>query len=594
MNKKIMPIVIVLSIFLIASCALGPFMADLLSPDESSVLNVDTTGAKAVAGTTAQSRNVSRSIDSKALEDDPVLVKFLEDGTIASVIETETGGSVPQVAFITTGDDGSIYVGFDYMWWIWTGTGSSGIQFLRIYPESTEYDVLWPPANTDDLNTVGNISLWGWWGMEQDPLVKGPDGSLYFKVEKWSSNSMENNIYRYDPDVGGDPVQVTPENATLSISTFMVDAKEHLFFQSEGWDAGTASYLRYYTGDAVGYKTVYYSSDQDAWIRGYVTNPTGDFLVINGQNIRGMNGIIKVSNLDYVLPETAPTYQLMYGDANNGNWIRLYKYYADSWVNNTELIDQKADSSFEWRDDVKTSDDVDINKIYTKIQPFFYNAPAVVIGKEDFVTGSLDIIESGRSLCSWITDYPEEFLRTYFTGDLFKDWLTDNNMTDLYFSNIGTMLWASDGSLYGLYDSGWWGMDSGGTKIVKLLNSSGNRDLAVVDLDHGDEEPSMIKIEGDYLYYRYAVLDLYGEESGLHQLARLNITSGSEIEILPTELNDSIEIVSYDVSSSNDQVYFVGAEPQTNEIINGKINITAGTWDEIDTTLKFGNIKVIE
>ena len=593
MTRKITAVIIGLSLFLTASCALGPFMADMLSPDTSSVLSVNTTGAKAVAGTESQSRSGSRAVDDRALEDNPVLVKFLENGTIASVIESETGGSVPPVAFITTGDDGSIYVGFDYMWWIWTGTGSSGIQFIRIYPESTRYDVLWPPADTDDINAVGNISVWGWWGMEQDPLVKGPDGSLYFKVEKWTSNSAENHIYKYDPSVGGDPLKVTPDNSTLSISTFMVDAEQHLFFQSEGWD-GNASYLRYYTGNQTGYRTVYYSSDQDTWIRGYTTSPNGDFLVINGQNIRGMNGIIKVSNLDYALPETAPAYQLMYGDANNGNWIRLYKYYADSWVNNTELIDQKADLSFEWRDDVKTAGVVDINKIYTKIQPFFYNEPAVISGKEVFVTGLLDGTDSGRSLRSWITDYPEDFLRTYFTGDLFKDWLSDNNMTDLYFSNIGTMLWASDGSLYGLYDSGWWGMDSGGTKIVKLLDSNGDRDLSVVDLDHGDEEPSMIKIEGDYLYYRYAVLDSYGEESGLHQLSRLNITTGHEIEILPTELNDSIEIVSYDVSSSNEQVYFVGANPQTNEIINGKIDISAGTWSKIDTTLRFGNIRVIE
>ena len=596
MKRKILKsFVILFLIFLIVSCAFGPFMADMLTP-AGAVLKVDSNGAKAVAGTGSTSRSGSRGIGSKAIEEDAALVKILEDGTITSLIDTgDYSGWTPAIAFLSTGSDGSIYAGFECPIWSYLDGASTGVQFIRIYPDSTDYDVIWPPAGTSNMDAVGNIDVWGWWGMEQDPLVKGPDGKLYFKVSEMSGTTPSDSIYCYDPEAGGSAFRVTPENAELVISTFMIDSKKHLFIQSGGWDGTSATSIRFYTGNDAGYKQVYYSSNMDAWIRGYVPSPSGDFLVINGQNVRGMNGIIKVSDLD----AAELTYELMYSESNGSNqWIQLYKHYDNNWENNTELIDMTSqmleDDSFAWRDDVKDAGgNVDISRIYQKIQPYFYDTP--VVTDEAFVTGPLTDSDGTHKLWEWIVNYPEEFLETYFTGALWKDWLAAHSMSDLYFSNIGSMLWGSDGALYGLYDSGWWyGGDAEGTKIVKLLDSSGNRALAVVSLSHGDEKPTMIKIEGDYIYYRYAVLDAAGFETGKHQLARMNYTTNAEDEILPADLADTIEIMSYDVSSDNSEAYFVGANPQTNEVINGKIDIAAGSWEKIDTTFKFGNIKVIE
>ena len=605
MNRKLFPVIAVIAVLLTASCALAPFFADAFSPSNSSVLKIDASGAKAVAGIEAQSRSGSKGIDSKALEEDPILVKFLEDGTIASVIETDGNmGWTPNIAFITTGDDGSIYVGFDSMWWIWTGNESSGVQFIRIYPNS-DYDVLWPPSTFEagEEDETGQISVWGWWGMEQDPLVKGADGKLYFKVETWGFNSTSHKIYRYDPEEAVDPVEITPEKASLFIDTFMIDNDNHLFIQSGGnYDADSSAYMRYYTEGETGYKTIYYSSDQDTWVRGYTTSPNDSFLILNGSNIRGMNGIIKVTDLD----ADSPSYEIMYSNANGGgNWIQLINYSNDSWENNTELIDRDSDlygeSAYAWRSDVKDGfGDVDKSKILLKIGPYFYETPTFKdAAAEAYFTGPLSGVDAGSSnsnpLWQRMESDPVELLKEYFNGQLFSEWLDDNNMTDLYFDNIGSMLWASDGALYGLYDSGWWsGGDAAGTKVIRLLNSSGDRDLDVISLANGDRKPSMIKIEGDYLYYRYAVLDGMDAETGLHQLSRIKITTGVESEILPLDLMNKIEIVSYDTSSDNSEVYFVGADPQTNEMINGKINVADRTWQKIDTTLRFGNIKVIE
>ena len=585
---------VLLSAVCIGSCAFVPFMADLVAPPGSTLLAVDSTGAKAVAGTESQLMSRSKGLDSKALEDNPALVKFLEDGTIASILDFgEESVYIPPVSFISMGDEGSIYVGFEnFIWGIWDGTSSIGIQFIRIYPNSSDYDILWPPESSSSSLYPGMIDVWGWWGMEQDPLVKDSDGKLYFTVNE----SEGDDIYCYDPDAGRKPVKVTPDNSTLRIGTFMIDKKKHLFFQNDSSYGDSASFLRYYTDGGTSYKNVYYSSDSDVWVRGYISSLDGNYVIINGYNIRGMNGIIKVSDLD----SETQSYELMYSDSSGGGtWINLYKHYDNNWEGNTELINMTSQSwtgsSFEWRDDVKTGGLVDIDKICAKIQPYFVEKPTI----KDAAKESLLIADDleANDLYDLIANNPEDFLRAYFTGKLFKDWLSEEGLTDLCFGNIGKMIWAKDGALYGLYDNGWWGGGaSADTKVVRLLDAAGNRALTAVPFTHAEAKPSMIKIMGDVIYYRYAILDSASQETGFHQLARLTITdqSGPDEELLPSDLQGKIEIISYDVSSDGLQLYFVGANPQTNEIINGKIDIASGDWETIDTTLKFGNIKVIE
>jgi hypothetical protein len=584
-------LIIITIALLITGCGLIPFIVGVLG--NSADISFDISGAAAIAGSSGEARSLAaKSGDSQARlldSEEAALVKIMSDGTIESALEVD-GGYVPDIAFISIGDDQSVYVCFEYYFTPGVLGNGPPIQFVRIFPDTSEYDILWPPQNGEA--PIGQIDVWNWWGFDQDPIVKGPNNKLYFKVSEWNHTQTCEHIYEYDPATRQAPIRVTPEKANLYIETFTVDAKGHIFIQSASWDDTSGSYLRYYSPGYDGYKNIYYTSDDSIWVRGYLPNATGDYLVINGYNIRGMDGIIKVN----VIGPNEVTYEPLY--TNNSDWFHLYTSYYNNWENNTEIIDQinsgsTSASDFAWRDDVKTSDVVDIDKILAKIQPYFYDTPTVKTGMESYVTGPLDIVDSGKALWNWIYYCAEEFFDTYFDGQLMKDYLDGKGLSSYQFDNIGAMLWASNGSLYGLSDTSWWGSSISGTQVVRLLNSAGERDLDVIDFTHGDQVPTAIKIVGDVVYYRYAILDGYGQETGLHRLARIDLADESEEEVMPALIPD-IEVIDYDVSDDNKSLYFIGANPQTNEIINGKINLVTKTWEQIDSTLRFSDISVIE
>lgn len=617
MNHRSWSLIAVLSLgavvaLTVAGCGALPFVfaaTDNPTGGRSGLPTFDLQGASAIAGAGAESRALNVGAGSRALteEEEAGLVKILEDGTIAGVMHFENSWWQPQIAFLSVGDDGSAYVGFQdpYSWGATDETGQwvqQGAQLFRIYPDSSEYDILWPPAGSD-MNTVGQIDTWGSMWMNQDPMVKGPDGKLYFKTTSYGTGTGD-HIYAYDPQDAGDPVQVTPEGAQLSISTFAVDSQGHLFIQSEGWESD-ARYLRYYTEGEIGYQNIYYSSSDDTWVRGYVTSPDGSYVVMNGYNIRGMNGIIRV-NIEG--PKTV-SYELLYGNANSGsNWIRLYQYYDDTWESGTEIVDMVSQSwdatAFEWREDVLNAagDAVAEAALIEKISPYFYGEVSVDPANSSFALNMdlsnhtyTDPEHGSIQLYRWITDRPEDYLRTFFDGTLFKDWLEDNGLTELNFDNIGTMIWSSSGALFGLYDPSWWSSTASGTKVVKLLDATGARDLDVVSLTHGDKSPSLIQIVGDVIYYRYAILDQDNQETGRHHLARYNIETGVEEEITASLADlPEIEIVDYDVSDANTLVYFLGADNQTNEVYTGRIDLVLGTWERVDSTLRLSNISVID
>ena len=614
--------------FLLIACGAAIFAFDkifLLNPDSSLKVNYGAAVAVAGIGSDTIGTSSKSALRSKLAEDeDALLVQILANGTIEPMLTVGETRNQPKVAFMSVGNDGSVYVGFEsfYEYVNYEPFSRIYIQMVRIYPEGETYDVIWPIEYQyawEDSPSFEMIEVWNWWGMEKSPMVKGPDGELYFKVGTPEGGS---SIFMYDPDTPGTPAsRVTPEGAKLVITAFSVDSEGRLFIQNEDTWAADATYLRYYTPDVQGYNNIYYSSDSDTWVRGYSVNPTGTFMILNGQNIRSMNGIIKVN----ILGAQDVTYEIIYSNANNNiNWIRLSTSYWDDWENGTEIIDNISPAwdaaSFEWRDDVKTTGVVDIDKIIQKIFPYFNSLPSIKTGNITAYANSADVTGTSVSyqeyitgdlvreysdgvdrlpLWRWIADdgHVEQFLNLFFDGQLFKDWLVANGMNNINFNFVGSMLWTTTGSLYGLYNPDWWdSVSSDGTKILKLLDETGNRDLQVVDILFGDANPSMMKIRENSIYYRYAMLDTDDEETGLHGLAKFDVSVESSTEIIPSNLVDfpDIEILDYDVSSDESQIYFLGANPFTNEVINGKIDVPAGTWELIDSTIRFSDIKVVE
>jgi len=591
---------------LMASCN-GPTDGSL---DDSftSDLRFDIAGAKAVAGNSSAARSVgSKSLSQSRASSLASLVRINDDGTLASAISFGTnngGGWTPDVSFISVDTDKSVYICFSQPYQSWTsstsGTStSSAIQFVRVYPDNT-YDVLWPldPANYS-YNTSGQVNVWSWWGMDSDPLQRGADGKVYFKVTTYSGGTNNDSIYAYDPSVGGKPVLRTPANGTLTIESFKIDSQNHLLLKSANYGTGTASYLRCYSSGVIAPANIYYSSDANTtWVRGYTTSPMGNSVILNGYNINSMSGIIRAN----ILSPSSISYDLLYSNTNNTTWINLCQYANNSWVNPTAIIAQDTSWQYAWSSAVCTNGILDKAKLLAIVAPYYLGDADITsemlselasININDYDSSAWWTSTYGSNLGNFINSYGETFLKHYFTGTLFNDWLATNHLTDLNLGNIGAMIWGSDGSLYGLYDSGWWnGGNSSGTKVLKLLDNSGKRALSVINLAHGMEKPTKIKLIGGYLYYRYAVMN-GSMETGTHKLARYNFSANNEEELLSVAslASKNLEIQSYDVSSDGTTMFISALDYDTNAVIFGKIDLVTKVFTQIQSDTAYNTVR---
>ncbi|HOZ72343.1 MAG TPA: hypothetical protein PK179_07490 [Spirochaetales bacterium] len=617
MSKRSALVIAVTLATLASACGLVPFFATLTMGTD---ITFDMSGAKAVAASSPESRSLpgARGTGARATSEDAALIKILEDGSTLPLVESSHGYWSPKVAFIATGsaetdDDGSIYICFDQM----ASTIDGSVQFIRVYPDN-HYDIIWPidPANFA-YDSTGQVSTWSWWGMDSEPLAKGPDGRLYFKVSRFNMSANADDIYAYDPRRPTEaPIRITPENSTFSIENFVVDAKGHLFIQGRPGGDYEASFMRYYTDGVTSPNIIYYASTSGStWVRGYTTDPSGNYLIMNGYNIRGMNGIIKATIVD----ATTVEYQLLYPNSCGMNtWIGLTKYYGDGWTSPTAVIKQTTQgwpTSYDWLDEVTTSGVFDGAKFTARIASYFKpgetlafptttpdwwkDDPEVPIGPpgSSVTIGTSPItvaVDGGTTLGSLIQQYPEEVLRELYPANkLFKDWLAENpGFENINFDNIGAMAWASDG-LYGLYSSAWWGSSSSDAKLVKLVDRNGDPDLRVVQLGHSAEYPSQIKIQGDYIYYRYAILDGANQETGKHSIARQNFVGGAQEELL-APLGKDIEINNYDVSGDDSILYFTGYDIAANAVVGGRIELDTKVYIPMESAVELSQIRVID
>lgn len=561
-------------------------------------LSFDISKAKAIAGNsssvTAQiekeiGRKLTRSASSLA-----ALVKLQEDGTLSSAIKFASGSSwTPDISFISVGDDKSVYICFSSMYQTWNNDGtSSSVQLVRVHPDNT-YDVIWPPDPASyNYSTTGQVYTWSWVGMDTDPLQKGADGQLYFKVESYSGSTTNDAIYSYDPAAGGKAVLRTPANGTMTIQSFMVDSQKHLFIQSGNMGLTSASYMRCYSPGVTAPLNIYYDSTSSMWVRGYTTTPAGNALILNGYNIQGKSGIMRAN---ITSPSTA-TYDLLYQSGMNYYNFNLVEYSLSTMP--TTIIDGSITNM--WDPSVMNGVNLDKTKLLAVIAPLYLGT--VTISDANFQallalnlndnSGSYPWAPTYSGLVYSISLNPQAFLRYYFTGTLMCDFMTANSMSYFDLTNVGSMIWAKDGSLYGLYDNTWYGGSTAGTFVLKLLDNSGNTALGIVSLAHGKDKPTKIKFNGDYLYYRYAVMS-GGQETGYHKLARLNIAAKTEEDLMtdPYFASRNLEVHSYDVSSDGLSVYFSALDYNTNANIFGKIDMGTKAFTSIPADTIYNTVR---
>lgn len=317
----------------------APVDGDPASPNPSTILSFDLSGASAIglAEVGASTSNLSGSSllsPQNAPDASFGLVKVLEDGTVELAMQAPDNVWLPEVNFIAIDpnpNDRNVYVSFQHDLWLgWDDEAQQEIRlssFLHIRPDGTYYEVL--PDQRD-----GRVATYSWWGNESyKPVSFDGNGNIYFVYQRWASNGEVNVLYRYNPDTQ-QATALTAQLTGFHYESFQVNPEgNRLFVQGRRYTAGgEATFFRIFdVNDMTNPRTVFYSSGNDVWIRGYTITPDGQELIMNGYNIRGINGIIRAT----VDADLEVTYDSLF-DSNTSDWFspEYHEWYSE-WEDRT-------------------------------------------------------------------------------------------------------------------------------------------------------------------------------------------------------------------------------------------------------------------
>ena len=354
-------------------------------------LSFNLTGAKALAA----GEDASRKADA---EDAFQLVKVLDDGSIEPVMEIAEGMDnmwFPDVTFIAKSPvTNDVYVSFEgpIRYWVDgyedpdTGEWIDGYDqnfgsFLHVTPEGEVYPII---TNSDGEPQEGRVRDNSWWGAEDyKPIDFDDNGNIYFVWEYWGSSDSVNVMYQYDP-LTKEPLALTAAVEGYYYDQFQVDPSgTYLFVKGQRWsDTTQSTFMRMYPlADMTSPVNVYYSSSSDIWVRGFEVAPDGSFMVLNGWNVRGMNGILKADIIDASTLEYIPMY-----NSDTNDWFQpIYSEWYDEWAGKT-WYEGFFDEIDKWRVRVLATDGTDF--IYLNLGDLEWNDTSTTVSSYDYDTGT--------------------------------------------------------------------------------------------------------------------------------------------------------------------------------------------------------------
>ena len=344
---------------------------------------------------------------------------------------------------------------------------------------------------------------------------------------------------------------------------------------------------------------IFYSSSGDTWVRGFKISPDGSYVILNGYNIRKMNGILKV--------DITSNSELVYNKIYDSNSNYYYPIYGDTDWGKNGLFSENNET-YSWNEHWYTNQDKttgtldynaiinDISSFYTTSVDFFYNGKR---GEEALVNifGNTDLYDDYNDIFGNNNDYYYFFKQYIKNSDktdakTIEEFKTENSIEWLDFQNVGNLFFDKDGALWGVLGGSSWSWTNEPPMPVKLLNDNGERDLEIVNaFSTGNYNPVGFIMNGNNMFFRDAVTDSFGEETGYHKLYNFDVTDSTPI---PDDLlvnvpgNGHIEIV--DFSIGGDYLYVTGVNGLT--LVGGKINTTTKEYTPFDSTYRLSNIEV--
>ena len=294
-------------------------------------LTFDLTGAKALAAGESSARKGSGAEDTFAL------VKILDDGSVEPVLDTTSGDFwFPEVMFIAkspVAGKKDLYVALNGTFWTpgyddpetgeWVDDKPVG-SFMHIKEDGS---VVWI-----DEGKEGQVQNNTWWGVDDyKPIDFDTLGNVYYVYKTWGSNGDVNVLYSYDPGEET-ATALTGEIEGFHYEQFQVDPSGGRLFVRGRYESSSTQaqfFYMYPVLDMAHPVSVYYSSRDNMWVRGFEISPSGEYVVLNGWNIRGMSGLIKAA-ISY--DNTTITYTPLYAsDTSSGDTDWFNPEYQE-WV----------------------------------------------------------------------------------------------------------------------------------------------------------------------------------------------------------------------------------------------------------------------
>lgn len=275
-----------LAVFLVLSCLSCELTGDNENNDPgnndnnnqqtgSTNISVNLDGASALF---TQSTSPSRGGLSRSVDQSP-LVKLKEDGTIEEVLKIEYNTEnvyFPNIRFIATGLDGSVYVCFDHPFHVPEEDGpGKEIVFIHLTKDN-KMTIIENYAHVQDFSFN-----WGA-GAGQDPVIFDDNGAMYYTV--WNNNDLK--LKKYYNGVS----ESINSSGNINIEAFFTDGKYVFFLGQNNQQDNKAYFLRMVDPDNKNYVDLFYSSGNDhngTWIRDVKLIKSGEDkdILLHGYNI---------------------------------------------------------------------------------------------------------------------------------------------------------------------------------------------------------------------------------------------------------------------------------------------------------------------
>ena len=215
----------------------------------------------------------------------------------------------------------------------------------------------------------------------------------------------------------------------------------------------------------------------------------------------------------------------------------------------------------------------------------------------NFLNTTVRLSKLGEYLCdndNWDdrNAYGKFLLKTCFVKDSnytisAYTWRESDNDT-IWWNSVQNLTPSYQKSLYGVYNyNNGNGITNG---LIKILNETGAADGEFVAALQNYKIADIIAADGGF-YFKSALLDSTGEESGNHQILYFNAVDSSVNNLFDkVEQNTSLEVISFSVGGGC--VYFSAAKGLS--VINGKIDIATKNYTELSSNTKLTQIITVK